>query len=101
MQINITARHFELAEAHKNHAEEAIKRLTRYFDHIIGAKLILTLEKYRYNAELNMQVDGAVLTSKEEAAELYPAIDQAAGKMERQLKKYNSKLHNHRVKREV
>lgn len=100
MQINITARHFELAEAHKDHAERAIKRLTRYYDNIISASLILTLEKYRYNGELNIQVDGATLTSKEEAAELYPAIDLAAGKMERQLKKYNSKLHNHRIKRE-
>ena len=37
----------------------------------------------------------------EEATELYVAVDQATHKMERQLKKYNEKLHNHRVKRGI
>lgn len=100
MQINITARHFELAETHRSHADQVIKKLNRYLDHIINADLILTLEKYRYTAELNIQVDGALLTSKEEAAELYLALDQAAEKMERQLKKHKEKLRDHRVKRE-
>ena len=100
MQISITVRHFELADSHKSHAEDQLKRLGRFVENIINADLIITLEKYRYKAELNMQIDGAMLASKEEAAELFPAIDHAAEKMSRQLKKYNAKLHNHRVKRE-
>ncbi|MBI4553113.1 MAG: ribosome-associated translation inhibitor RaiA [Candidatus Latescibacteria bacterium] len=99
MQITITARHFDLADAHKHHAEQEIKRLGRYFDHILSTDLTLIHEKYRYTVEMTMQVDGAVLTSKEEAADVYAAIDQAAVKMERQLKKYKDKLQNHRVKR--
>lgn len=98
MQITITARHFELADAHKQHAEQEIKRLGRYSDHIISADLTLTLEKYRYLAELNIQVYGTVLTSKEEAVEVYAAIDKVAEKMKRQLKKYKDKLQNYRVK---
>ena len=100
MQISITARHFELADSHKNHAEDQLKRLNRFVENIINADLTITLEKYRYTAELNMQIDGAMLVSKEEAVELFPAIDHAAEKMSRQLKKYNAKLRDHRVKRE-
>lgn len=100
MQISITARHFELAQSHRNHAEEQLKRLNRFVESIINADLTVTLEKYRYTAELNMRVGGAMLASKDEAAELFPAIDSAAEKMARQLKKYNAKLHDHRVKKE-
>lgn len=99
MPLTITARHFDLVDAHKHHAERAIQRLSRYFDHIINTDLILTHEKYRYTAELMMQVYGTVLTSKEEAGEVAAAIDQAAEKMERQLKKYKAKLQSHRMKR--
>ena len=100
MQISITARHFELADSQKSHAEDQLKRLNRFVENIIIADLTITLEKYRYTAELNMQIDGAMLASKEEAVELLPAIDHAADKMSRQLKKYNAKLRDHRVKRE-
>ncbi|MBT5872851.1 MAG: ribosome-associated translation inhibitor RaiA [Candidatus Latescibacteria bacterium] len=101
MQISITARHFELAQSHKSHAEEQLKRLSRFVENIINADLTVTLEKYRYTAEMNIKVGGAMLVSKEEAAELFPAIDNAADKMARQLKKHNAKLHNHRVKKEA
>ncbi len=100
MQISITARHFELAYSHKRHAEDQLVRLGKYVENIINADLSLTLEKYRYTAELNMQINGAMLASKDESAELFPAIDQAAEKMSRQLKKHNAKLHDHRVKKE-
>lgn len=99
MQITITARHFDMAEAHKNHAEQELRKLNRYFDQIISADLTLTHEKYRYLAELNIQVDGAVLTSKEEAPEIKAAIDLTAVKMERQLKKHKEKIQDHRIKR--
>jgi putative sigma-54 modulation protein len=101
MQITITARHCELDEAYKHHAEQEILRLTRYIDQILNAGLIIVQEKYRYTAELNIHIDGATLTSKEEDPEMYVALDKAAAKMERQLKKFNAKLHDHRVRRDL
>ena len=47
MQKSMTARHCELAEAYKQHADKEIDRLTRYSDNILSADLIVSLEKYR------------------------------------------------------
>ena len=99
MQKSMTARHCELADAYKEHADREIDRLNRYSDNILSADLIVSQEKYRYMVELNVHVGGHVLTSKEENAEAYTALDQAVNKMESQLKKYNGKLHDHRTRR--
>ena len=42
-----------------------------------------------------------MLTSKEEEADMYAALGQAIQKMERQLKKHNSKLHDYRIKKQA
>ncbi|MXY98433.1 MAG: ribosome-associated translation inhibitor RaiA [Gemmatimonadetes bacterium] len=99
MQKSMTARHCELAEAYKEHADREIDRLNRYSDNILSADLIVSQEKYRFMVELNVHVEGHVLTSKEENAEAYTALDQAVNKMESQLKKHNGKLHDHRNRR--
>lgn len=99
MQKSMTVRHCELAEDYKQHADREINRLNRYSDNILSADLIVSQEKYRYLVELNVHVGGHILTSKEESAEAYTALDQAVNKMESQLKKHNGKLHDHRIRR--
>lgn len=99
MQKTMTARHCELAEAYKQHADREMDRLNRYSDNILSADLVISQEKYRYMVELNVHVGGHILTSREEDAEAYTALDQAVNKMESQLKKYNGKLHDHRARR--
>ena len=99
MQKTMTARHCELADAYKQHADREMDRLNRYSDNILSADLIVSQEKYRYMVELNVHVGGQILTSKEEDAEAYTALDHAVNKMESQLKKHNGKLHDHRVRR--
>ena len=101
MQITMTARHCDLTKASKEHAEQEIGRLNRYSDHILSADLIVSQEKYRFTTELVVHVEGVILNSKEEDTEMYAALDQTMQKMERQLKKHNDKLHDHRVKKQM
>ncbi len=99
MQKTMTARHCDLADAYKQHADREMDRLNRYSDNILSADLIVSQEKYRYLVELNVHVGRHVLTSREEHAEAYAALGQVVSKMESQLKKHNDKLHDHRVRR--
>ena len=98
MQITFTARHFEMTDGQRRHAEQELNRLNRYIDHILSAEVIIVHEKHGYQVELNWGVDGTILTSKDEDAELFVAVDKAAAKLERQLKKRNDKLHDHHPK---
>ena len=92
MKILVTARHFELNENINNYATEEIKRLEKYFDHIIESHLTMSIEKSRQIADLSVKVYGTVLTSKAKTYDMYIAIEQVVSKMETQIKKYKSKL---------
>jgi putative sigma-54 modulation protein len=92
MEIRITARHFELTDNLKKFAEDEIKRLEKYYDHIIDCHLTMSVEKSRQISELTVKVYGTVLTSKAKAFDMYMAVEQVISKMETQIKKYKSKL---------
>jgi putative sigma-54 modulation protein len=92
MEIRTTARHFELTENLKEFAEGEIKRLEKYYDHIIDTHLTMSVEKSRQIAELTVKVYGTVLTSKAKAFDMYVAVENVIVKMETQIKKYKSKM---------
>ena len=92
MEIRTTARHFQLSDNLKKYAEDEVKRLEKYYDHIIDTHLTMSVEKSRQIAELTVKVYGTVLTSKAKAFDMYVAVEQVIGKMETQIKKYKSKL---------
>jgi putative sigma-54 modulation protein len=92
MKIIVTARHFDLNENLNSYANNEIKRLEKYFDHIIESHLTMSIEKNRQIADLSAKVYGTVLTSKAKTYDMYIAIEQVVSKMESQIKKYKSKL---------
>jgi putative sigma-54 modulation protein len=96
MEIRTTARHFQLSDNLKKYAEDEIKRLEKYYDHIIDAHLTMSVEKSRQIAELTVKVYGTVLTSKSKAFDMYVAVEQVIGKMETQIKKYKAKLRDNK-----
>jgi putative sigma-54 modulation protein len=92
MEIRTTARHFQLTDNLRKYAEDEIKRLEKYYDHIIDTHLTMSVEKSRQIAELTVKVYGTVLTSKAKAFDMYVAVEQVISKMESQIKKYKAKL---------
>jgi putative sigma-54 modulation protein len=92
MNVRVTARHFDLTDNLNNYAADEIKRLEKYYDHIIEANLTMTIEKNRQIAELSVKVYGTILTSKAKTYDMYLAIEQVVSKMETQIKRYKSKL---------
>lgn len=92
MEIRTTARHFQLSDNLKKYAEDEVKRLEKYYDHIIDTHMTMSVEKSRQIAELIVKVYGTVLTSKAKAFDMYVAVEQVISKMETQIKKYKAKL---------
>jgi putative sigma-54 modulation protein len=99
MRINITARHFELTKDLEQHIRDHLWTLRKYFESIINAHVILSVEKYRQIAEITLKVSGLTLASKEESDNMYTSIDSAVDKLERQVKRYKQKLYNHKAKK--
>ncbi len=92
MQITVTARHLELTEALHNYAVKKVKKIQKYFTHIIDAHMVLSLRKYRHISEVIIHGPGVTISGKEEADDMYSAIDLVMEDIERQLKRHKEKL---------
>jgi len=101
MDTRVTARHFELSEAGRDYVHEAIEGLERFYERITDSRVVLTREKDRWAVELILSVPGATLTAESEEDLLFPAVDEAVGRMGRQLKKYKAKVRHDKDKRDA
>lgn len=96
MQINITARHLVLTDAIADYVNKKVEKCQRYFDHLVWAQVILSVEKYRQVAEIIIHAAKTTFRAQEESIDLYAAIDLAVDKIEKQLRKYKEKFKIHR-----
>lgn len=101
MQITITARHFELTNAIRDHVEGACEKLSHYFDYIINISVVITLENNRSSAEMSLHASHFNLHSEAEDNDMYVALDSVLDKMESQIKKLKDKITNHQKKKSL
>jgi len=97
MNLNVSGHHVEVTPALRNYVQSKIERITRHFDHVIDAHVILTVEKLRQKAEATIHVRGKDLHCECEQEDLYAAIDLLADKLDRQVLRYKDKLNDKRV----
>jgi putative sigma-54 modulation protein len=96
MKTTVTGRHVEITPALRAHVEERVEHLTRFSGDATDATVVLTVEKYRHQAEVSLNVNGVLIQAKQETDEMYASIDEAVAKIERQLKKYKDRQHPRR-----
>ena len=96
MQLNITARHLDLTPALSDYVHKKVEKAQRYFDSIIWAQAILSVEKHRHIAEVIVHTPGNTFRTKGEAGDLYSAVDLAAHKLDLHLTRVKDKQKNHR-----
>jgi len=92
MFINLTARNIDITEALKSYIESKIKRLERYVDSNAEAQLVLSVEKYRHSAEINLVGKRINIHSREESPDMYLSLDKVIEKVERQLRKRKERI---------
>lgn len=96
MQKKISARHFDLTDEIREKAEAEMDGLTRYFENIISAELVLETERHLRKAELTVKVYNSTITGTGDTDDLYNSIGQAVDKVKTQLIKHKGKLKNKR-----
>ena len=97
MKINITFRHLESTPAIKQHVEEKMEKIKKYFLGPVAIHVILSVEKkIRHQCEITLTEDHFKATAVEECENLYASIDTAIHKLERQLKKHKEQVKDHK-----
>jgi putative sigma-54 modulation protein len=92
MKISVTFRNTEGENWQKEYVEERLGKLKKYIDNPVDARVILSVEKFRNTAEINLSANGLNINSKEEEKDMHLAIDNAIEKIERQLKKRKERI---------
>ena len=64
MQIKVTGRRLELTDKIKEKANGEIEKLSKFFDNIVSANLVLSQQNYRCDGELTMNVAKSKLIQK-------------------------------------
>jgi putative sigma-54 modulation protein len=92
MKVSVTFRNTEGEDWQKEYVAERLDKLKKYIDNPVDARVILSVEKFRNTAEINLLANGLNINSKEEEKEMVLAVDNAIEKIERQLKKRKEKI---------
>jgi len=102
MKVAIRGKNIEVTDALRAYIEKRLSKLTRYFDDELNAQAVLSVVKDKSTIELTCFVDKIVLRGVETNDDMYAAIDEAADKVSRQLRKYKTKVveRRHHVKSE-
>ena len=97
MNLSVSGHHLDVTPAIRTYVHAKIERVSRHFDHVIDAHVILTVDKQRQKAEVTLHVRGKDLHCECEDADLYAAIDLLADKLDRQVLRYKDKRYDKRV----
>jgi putative sigma-54 modulation protein len=97
MKISLTFRNGEGENWQKEYVDERLNKMKKYIDRPVDAHVILSVEKFRNVAEVNMIADGLNINAKEEAKDMHLAIDIAIEKIEKQLKKHKEKMRGYKT----
>ena len=81
----------------KIYVSDKLNRFDKYLYNPAEASVVLSVEKFRHIAEINIIGDRLNLNAKEETEDMYAAIDMALDKIEKQIKKSKQKVRMHRT----
>lgn len=97
MNIIVTGRHIAVTDALRDYATEKLQAATNVFAIPMDVEVVLRVEKNPSNpvpdvVEVTVRMKNAVVRVSEAATDMYAAIDMAADRVSRQLRKYKTRV---------
>ena len=92
MQTSVTFKNLDSSENLRTYVTEKLNRFDKFLYNPAEANVVLSVEKFRHIAEINISGDRLNINGKEETEDMYSAIDKVLDKLESQIKKYKQKI---------
>jgi len=92
MQTSVTFKNIDSSENLRTYVSDKLDRFDKYLYNPAEASVVLSVEKFRHIAEINIKGDRLNINGKEETEDMYSAIDMVLDKLEKQIKKSKEKL---------
>lgn len=97
LHVIVQGKHLDVTPALREYAEEKVGKISRYFDQVHEAQVVLSVERRdgmgkAQVVEVTVWGDGLVLRGEEASQDMYASIDLVFDKLRKQIEKYRSKL---------
>ncbi len=92
MRYIITGKNIDVTEGLKNSVYEKIGKLEKYFRPDTEVHVTFSVQKDRHKIEVTIPIKGTVIRAEEESTDMYVSIGLVEEIIERQIKKYKSKI---------
>ena len=94
MKFIIIGRNIDITEGLKSAVQEKLGKLEWYFTPETEIHVTLSVEKDRQKIEVTIPVKGNIIRSEQVSSDMYVSIDLVEEVIERQLRKYKTKIVN-------
>ena len=94
MKFIISGKNIEVTEGLKTAVQDKLGKLERYFTPETEVHVTLSVEKERQKIEVTIPVKGNIIRSEQVSSDMYVSIDLVEEVIERQLRKYKTKIIN-------
>lgn len=93
MKIISRGKNIQVTEALKLHIEKRIGKVERYFEEDTEAQVTLSVVKDQHIVDATVLLSGGLmLRAEEKSPDMYASIDQVIEKLERQIRKYKTRV---------
>ena len=99
MRINFTARQTDVTPEIRQYCERRAEAIEKKLGYDVEVDIILSIEKYRHIAEVNVKTKGATLNMVEETNDMRSSLDAVFDRLDRRIRKEKAKLRERRKNR--
>lgn len=93
MKITVKAKNTQVTEPLTDYIEKRFAKLEKYFvNSDLAGTVTLVVEKNVHRAEATIPLNRYILRAEESSADMYASIDGVVDKLERQIRKYKTKI---------
>ncbi len=96
--IHIVGRHVHITQAMKDYALKKVSKLEHYGNRIIDVTVVIDIQKLQHRCDIVMKYGSTTFKSHAATTDMYVSIDFAVDKLQAQLTRYNSRLHQYHKK---
>lgn len=92
MKMNFTGKNMEVTDALRQVTTKKLSKLDKYFQQDIEGNVTFSTQKNHKIIEVTINLPGTIIRAEESSDDMYASIDRAIDVLERQIRKYKTRL---------
>jgi putative sigma-54 modulation protein len=100
-EIDIVGRHVQVTEAMKQHAREKLLKMERFHDHIMYIHVTMDIEHLNHVVTCIVKFDHFKIKAQGSSTDMYVSIDLAVDRLQKQMRRWKSRIQDHRNRQAV